>query len=267
MSALSNGGRSRSLATSSASTRPRAADSGTDSGGRGVACRSTIVRASDTASMDAEPLLTPRRADCSSPRPGDARRDAVPPRLFPECLTFDAWTVPLYVYHRAPDSYRGAAVYRTGVVWVVILSAAGLQARAADPEPVTLRGHKDPVVALAFSPDGRTLASAELKRGHYVLLWDVEAGTQRRVLSWSSIRLTALAFTPDGKTLATVDFCGNTKLWGTSSGEIEGDTFGFSTTIAMAFTPGGNSLAFGDQKGRVRLVDFRLRREEARYEK
>jgi WD40 repeat protein len=156
---------------------------------------------------------------------------------------------------------------RARVFWVVVLSAAGLPARAADPEPVTIRGYENRVVALAFSPDDRFLAAAEHNRGHYVRLWDVEAGVQRRTLSWPRIRLTALAFAPNGKTLATVDFCGNTQLWGTSSGEIEGATFGLSTTIAMAFTSDGNTLAFGDQRGRVRLVDFRLRREETRYEK
>src|SRR5262245_46725336 len=114
---------SRSLAASSASTRPRAADSGADSGGRGVACRSTIVRASETASMDAETLHTPGRADCISTRPDDARRDAVQPRLFPARLTFSVGTVPLYGYRRAPVSYRGAVMYHSGVIWVVVLSA------------------------------------------------------------------------------------------------------------------------------------------------
>jgi predicted Zn finger-like uncharacterized protein len=76
------------------------------------------------------------------------------------------------------------------------------------PEPgrdsVTIRfprGHRNAVTALAFSPDGVTLASAALMES--VRLWDVVSGQERAELpvSTNTVYITSLAFTPDGREL------------------------------------------------------------------
>jgi len=54
-------------------------------------------------------------------------------------------------------------------------------ANSANPEPqLILRGHDQPVCALAFSPDGRWLASGSFDRT--VKLWDVATGWNMRTL-------------------------------------------------------------------------------------
>jgi WD40 repeat protein len=64
----------------------------------------------------------------------------------------------------------------------------------------TLRGHSNPVGAVSFSPDGRTLATADYKG--FVKLWDVAGGKERTSFRGRPNGVFSLAFGPDGKSLA-----------------------------------------------------------------
>ena len=79
-----------------------------------------------------------------------------------------------------------------------------------------LEGHTDSVRAIAFSPDGATLASGA---GDYtVRLWDVASGGARAVLRVSTGWVTAIAFSPDGTTLAFGGTDSRVRLWEVASG-------------------------------------------------
>ena len=93
------------------------------------------------------------------------------------------------------------------------------------PNPSTLAGYDGPAYSVAFSPDGRTLAtgSGEDSDGSYVVrLWDLRSGALRRTIFAHRRREASgdgpLAFSPDGKMLATAG--GNVKLWNPQTGAL-----------------------------------------------
>ncbi|MEW6291661.1 MAG: hypothetical protein AB1545_17660, partial [Thermodesulfobacteriota bacterium] len=72
-------------------------------------------------------------------------------------------------------------------------------------------GHTGSVSAVAFSPDGKTLASGS--RDNTLRLWDVATGEARQVFTGHTGSVSAVAFSPDGKTLASGSGDNTLRLW------------------------------------------------------
>jgi WD40 repeat protein len=64
-----------------------------------------------------------------------------------------------------------------------------------------LEGHDSSVSAVAFSPDGKTLASGSYD--HTVRLWDPATGQSLQTLEGHDDWVSAVTFSPDGRTLAS----------------------------------------------------------------
>ncbi|WP_371493402.1 hypothetical protein OG871_39415 [Kitasatospora sp. NBC_00374] len=64
----------------------------------------------------------------------------------------------------------------------------------------TLTGHTKDVKSVAFSPDGKTLASADIGA---VRLWDIASRTVTGTLDSEDVSALSVAFSPDGRTLAS----------------------------------------------------------------
>ena len=113
-------------------------------------------------------------------------------------------------------------------------------------ESSTLRGHIRGIGSLAFSPDGKTLASASDDSN--VKLWDVSAKREPDTLKAHGDSVFAVAFWPDSKTLATASYDGvilrdvNTKQV-LSRLQAYDDPF-----FAVAFSPDGKTLASRSRK-------------------
>src|SRR5712671_5043985 len=81
--------------------------------------------------------------------------------------------------------------------------------RPGEPQPVAvLTGHTAPVVALAVSPDGQTLASASWD--HTARLWPL-AGGAPRVLEGHAQNVNSVAFAGDG--VVTVGYDATLRIW------------------------------------------------------
>lgn len=71
--------------------------------------------------------------------------------------------------------------------------------------------HGGAVSAVAYSPDGTTLATGSWDQT--VKLWDAETGRERATFSWSIGRIYCLAFAPDGLRLAAGGDLGSVVVW------------------------------------------------------
>jgi WD40 repeat protein len=99
---------------------------------------------------------------------------------------------------------------------VAAVAAAAAQRPAAPPELVIQAGHSGTVNALAFSPDGRWLASGS--SDHTIRLWEVSSARLARVFTGDLGKIIAVAFSPDGKLLASGSDDDTLILWDIAGG-------------------------------------------------
>ncbi len=111
---------------------------------------------------------------------------------------------------------------------------------------------KAPALALAFAPDGKTLAAAT-KQG--VILWDVGTGQEQHQLAHGGAR--AVAFAPDGRTLASAGTDANVRFWDLTEAKprLRGMVKAQAIIRCLAFAPDGKLLAAGCQNGTVGTID------------
>jgi cytochrome c len=168
--------------------------------------------------------------------------------------------------------------------------------KPGEAKPVAvLQGHKAPVVSLAVSPDGATLASASWD--HTARLWSLANDANNgepRVLDGHKDNVNGVAFTPDGKSVVTAGYDATLRIWSmadgapvvvtlptplntvavapdgeiaaagangkvyvlSASGQVKGEVeVGSVPIIAVAVSPDGKRIAAAGIRGSVAIID------------
>jgi WD40 repeat protein len=155
-----------------------------------------------------------------------------------------AWTLKPALLHAPNDSHEKPKEAQKG-------------GHAEPPSEVaaTFKGHRNTITCLAFSPDGKTLASGS-KDGN-VILWEVATGKARVTLPGHKDMATAVAFSPNGKALASASHDSAINLWDADTGQRLSTLRGHHRDVrGLTFSPDGKLLASVGVDKDVRLWDW-----------
>jgi WD40 repeat protein len=132
-----------------------------------------------------------------------------------------------------------------------------------DKPRLEIPAHKAPVMSVAWSPDGKTLASAA--QSNQFALWDPGTGMLRRGFAARAstgfppdmTKVSDLVWSPDGRTLASGDGQGAIVLWETSTGQVRRflPISPGAFTSGISWSPDGKSLASTGSEMVVRIWD------------
>src|SRR2546421_431886 len=132
---------------------------------------------------------------------------------------------------------------------LVVLASIDTPSRGAPlamPAPVeavlTLTGHTKGVFNVAFSPDGKYLATAS--KDHTARLWDAATGKEVRTFRGHTSSLYSVTFSPDGTKLATAGEDQTVRVWDAGTGKEVFRLTGHTSDVHhAAFSPDGQRLA------------------------
>ena len=138
----------------------------------------------------------------------------------------------------------------------ILANIGAVICRTVDPEPSfrTLKGHGRQVNSMAFSPNGRQLASGSYD--NTIRIWDV--ATSRCLQTWRGHKGTVLsvAFSPNGQQLTSGSGDETIRIWDVATGRCLQTWEGHNDRVySVAFSPNGRQLASGSGDKTIRIWD------------
>ena len=122
-------------------------------------------------------------------------------------------------------------------------------------QPLCCRGHADTVNAVAFSPDGKRIASGSTDKT--IKIWNSLDALELSAISGHDAAVETVVFSPDGTRLASGGADGTLRLWDGVSGDKLFIAAAHTGPLAdLAFAPDGDRIASGSADGTVRIWDI-----------
>jgi uncharacterized protein with WD repeat len=142
----------------------------------------------------------------------------------------------------ASDNFSTFATVITNKIWEV---ATGKELRI-------LTGHSYWVYSVAYSPDGRYLASGSADKT--IKIWEVATGKELRTLTGHSNWVLSVAYSPDGRYLASGSKDNTIKIWEVATGKELRTLTGHSSFVrSVVYSPDGRYLASGSSDDTIKI--------------
>jgi WD40 repeat protein len=127
-------------------------------------------------------------------------------------------------------------------------------------ELFSINGHRDVVNCVAFSPDGKSLATGG--RDTMARIWDAATGKEVQTLKGHTEWVQDVTFSPDGTSLATGSYDRTIKVWDLAAGKDVTTLRGHGNVVnSVAFHPDGLRLLSGSSDRTVRIWDSKTGKE------
>ena len=109
-----------------------------------------------------------------------------------------------------------------------------------------------PVDSVAFSPDGRTIASGCVDKT--IRVWDAADSNPVRTLAGHTHAGRSVAFSPDGRTIASGSYDNTIRIWNAADGTPVRTLTGHTEYVnSVTFSPDGRTIASSSGDGWIRL--------------
>ena len=109
-----------------------------------------------------------------------------------------------------------------------------------------------PVDSVAFSPDGRTIASGCVDKT--IRVWDAADSNPVRTLAGHTHAGRSVAFSPDGRTIASGSYDNTIRIWNAADGTpVRTITGHWGPVNSVAFSPDGRTIASGSYDNTIRI--------------